>query len=139
MHLRINQQKRILHNHPKKIYIEYTFQAPLCLTLCSSRQNKRLFAGPSKNDRVDQSIPSCGQQLAGLLSTSSLLRVISPWHSPPCFPPELDFLGQRCNHITIGNYFKHRLMYEDGQFAKHSRFVLNTEMRWHALHLSGPQ
>ena len=46
------------------------------------------------------------------------------------------FLGQRCNQVTIGNYFKHMLMYEDGRFARHPRFrffALNTEMRWHAL------
>ena len=33
----------------------------------------------------------------------------------------------------IGNYFKHLLMYEDGQFAKHPYFALNTELRWWAL------
>jgi len=47
-----------------------------------------------------------------------------------------DFLGQRCNQVTIGNYFKHLLTYKDGRFAKHPRFrffALNTEMRWRAL------
>ena len=34
---------------------------------------------------------------------------------PTLFPTgAADFLGQRCNQITIGNYFKHLLMYEDG-------------------------
>ena len=38
--------------------------------------------------------------------------------------------------MTVGNYFKHLLRYEDGRFAKHPRFryfALNTEMRWRAL------
>ena len=56
---------------------------------------------------------------------------------PSLFPTgAADFLGQRCNQVTIGNYFKHLLMYEDGRFATHPRFrflALNTEMRWHAL------
>ena len=47
-----------------------------------------------------------------------------------------DFLGQRQNQVTIGNYFKHLMMYDDNRFAKHPRFrffALNTEMRWRAL------
>ena len=56
---------------------------------------------------------------------------------PTLFPTgAADFLGQRCNQVTIGNYFKHMMMYEDGRFAKHPRFrffALNTEMRWRAL------
>ena len=38
--------------------------------------------------------------------------------------------------VTVGNYFKHLLMYTDGRFARHPRFryfALNTEMRWRAL------
>ena len=41
-----------------------------------------------------------------------------------------DFLGQRCNQVTIGNYFTHLLKYGDGRFARHPRFrffALNTE------------
>ena len=56
---------------------------------------------------------------------------------PTLFPTgDADFLGQRCNQVTIGNYFKHMLMYKDGRFARHPRFrffALNTEMRWRAL------
>ncbi len=56
---------------------------------------------------------------------------------PTLFPTgDADFLGQRCNQVTIGNYFKHMLKYEDGRFARHPRFrffALNTEMRWRAL------
>ena len=47
-----------------------------------------------------------------------------------------DFSGQRQNQVTIGSYFKHLMMFEDGRFAKHPRFrffALNTEMRWCAL------
>ena len=47
-----------------------------------------------------------------------------------------DFLGQRFNKVTIGNYFTHLLKYDDGRFARHPRFrffALNTEMRWRAL------
>ena len=38
-----------------------------------------------------------------------------------------DFSGQRQNQVTIGNYFKHLMMYDDNRFAKHPR-SLNTEM-----------
>ena len=47
-----------------------------------------------------------------------------------------DFLGQRQVPVTIGNYFKHLMQYDDGRFAWHPRFrffALNTEMRHRAL------
>ena len=47
-----------------------------------------------------------------------------------------EFLGARQRNVTIGNYFKHLMMYDDGRFAKHPRFrffALNTEMRWRAI------
>ena len=56
---------------------------------------------------------------------------------PTLFPTGVgDFSGQRQNQVTIGNYFKHLMMYDDNRFAKHPRFrffALNTEMRWRAL------
>ena len=56
---------------------------------------------------------------------------------PTLFPTgAADFVAPRACAVTIGNYFKHLLMYEDGQFARHPRFcyfALNTEMRWRAL------
>ena len=51
-----------------------------------------------------------------------------------------DFLGLRQNQVTIGNYFKHLVMYGvDRHFAKHTWFcffTLNTEMHWRALQTS---
>ena len=47
-----------------------------------------------------------------------------------------DFHGQRFNQVTIGNFFKHLLMYDDGCFSTNPRFhfiALNTETRWRAL------
>ena len=47
-----------------------------------------------------------------------------------------DFLGQRQVQVTIGNYFKHLMQYDDGRFARHPRFrffALNTEMQHRAL------
>ena len=56
---------------------------------------------------------------------------------PTLFPTGAgDFLGQRQVPVTIGNYFKHLLQYDDGRFARHPRFrffALNTEMRHRAL------
>ena len=50
---------------------------------------------------------------------------------PTLFPTgAADFLGQRHNQVTVGNYFKHLMVYEDGRFAKHPRFrffALNTD------------
>ena len=66
---------------------------------------------------------------------SSPPRATSPVHFP--FPTGAgDFSGQRQNQVTIGNYFKHLMMYDDNRFAKHPRFrffALNTEMQWRAL------
>ncbi len=56
---------------------------------------------------------------------------------PTLFPTGAgDFVVPRPRTVTAGNYFKHLMMYGDGQFAKHPRFryfALNTEMRWRAL------
>lgn len=56
---------------------------------------------------------------------------------PTLYPTgSADFLAPRIRPITIGNYYKHLMLYKDGRFAKHPRyryFALNTEMRWRAL------
>ena len=56
---------------------------------------------------------------------------------PTLFPTgDADFLAPRQHEVTVGYYFKHLMMYEDGRFAKHPRFrffALNSEMRWRAL------
>lgn len=56
---------------------------------------------------------------------------------PSLFPTGAgDWLAPRVHPITVGYYFRHLLMYGDGQFAKHPRFwyfALNTEMSYRAL------
>ena len=56
---------------------------------------------------------------------------------PTLFPTgAADFLAPGHLVVTIGNYLKHMMMFEDGRFARHPRFryfALNTEMRWRAL------
>ena len=56
---------------------------------------------------------------------------------PTLFPTgAAEFLDARQRSVTIGNYFQHLMMYDDGRFAKHPRFrffALNTEMRWRAI------
>ena len=56
---------------------------------------------------------------------------------PTLFPTgAADFLAPRPLAVSIGNYFKHLMMYQDGRFARHPRFryfALNTEMRWRSL------
>ena len=56
---------------------------------------------------------------------------------PTLFPTSAgEFLDQRPVQVTIGNYFKHLMQYDDGRFARHLRFrffSLNTEMRHRAL------
>ena len=56
---------------------------------------------------------------------------------PTLFPTGAGgFLGQRQVSVTIGNYFKHLMQYDDGRFARHPRFrffALNTEMCHRAL------
>ena len=56
---------------------------------------------------------------------------------PTLYPTgSADFLAPRVHQVTVGHYFKHLMMYDDGRFATHPRFryfALNTEMRWCAL------
>ena len=56
---------------------------------------------------------------------------------PTLFPTgSADFVAPRARTVTVGNYFKHLMLYRDGRFAKHPRFryfALNSEMRWRAL------
>ena len=56
---------------------------------------------------------------------------------PTLFPTgAADFVAPRARTVTVGNYFKHLMLYHDGRFAKHPRFryfALNTEMRHRAL------
>ncbi len=56
---------------------------------------------------------------------------------PTLFPTGAgDFLAPRERAVTVGNYFKHLMKYDDARFATHPRFryfALNSEMRWRAL------
>ena len=56
---------------------------------------------------------------------------------PTLFPTGAgDFLAPQERVVTVGNYFKHLMRYDDGRFARHPRFryfALNSEMRWRAL------
>ena len=49
---------------------------------------------------------------------------------PTLFPSgAADFVAPRQHTVTVGNYFKHLMMYQDGRFAKHPSFcyfALNT-------------
>ena len=58
---------------------------------------------------------------------------------PTLFPTGAgDFLAPRERVVTVGNYFKHLMRYDDGRFARHPHFhyfALNSEMRWRALHV----
>ena len=51
---------------------------------------------------------------------------------PTLFPTGAgDFLAPREHVVTVGNYFKHLVRYNDGRFVRHPRFryfALNTEM-----------
>jgi len=76
--------------------------------------------------------PSCGSPVnefntEGYMSTAF----------PTLFPTGAgNFLAPRQCAVTIGYFFKHLMMYQDGRFARHPRFryfALNTEMRWRAL------
>ena len=75
-------------------------------------------------------------------STGSLISEFTTEGYMTCAFPTLyptgsaDFLAPRVHQVTVGHYFKHLIMYDDGRFATHPRFryfALNTEMRWRAL------
>ena len=118
------------------IYMEPTCQHRLFLMLHSKGQNKRQSRNLFKTCRVAHT-PSHGPPLEEHPSMSLPQRATSAWPFPTLFPTgAADFLGQRCNQVTIGNYFTHLTKYRDGRFARHPRFrffALNTEMRWRAL------
>ena len=56
---------------------------------------------------------------------------------PTLFPTGAGgFMAPRECVVTVGNYFKHLVKYDDGRFTRHPRFryfALNTEMLWRAL------
>ncbi len=56
---------------------------------------------------------------------------------PTLFPTGAgNFLAPRERAVTVGNYFKHLMKYDDSRFATHPRFryfALNSEMRWRVL------
>ena len=66
-------------------------------------------------------------------SMSLVQRGTFLWPFPHSFQLEQP---PRSRIVTIGNYYKHLMMYGNGRFARHPRFryfALNTEMRWRAL------
>ena len=77
--------------------------------------------------------PPCGSAPINEFNTEGYMSCAFP----TLFPTgAADFLAPRPVGVTIGNYLKHMMMYEDGRFARHPRFryfALNTEMRWRAL------
>ena len=76
--------------------------------------------------------PSSGTPINEFITEGYISRAF-----PTLFPTgAADFVAPRPNAVTVGNYFKHLLIYDDGRFARHPRFryfALNTEMRWRAL------
>ena len=72
--------------------------------------------------------PSSGTPINGF-NTEGYISCAFPTLFPTGAP---DFVAPRPNAVTVSNYFKHLLMYDDGWFARHPRlqyFALNTEMR----------
>ena len=115
--------------------MEHTYLAHFYLMLYSSTQNRRWFASPSNNDRVDQPTPSCGPPSVEHPSTSSPQKVTSAWTSLLCFPLEMltfwDNSVTKSPSVTTSSIIM--LMYEDSRFARHPHFRFFAEMRWHAL------
>ena len=86
-------------------------------------------------------VPSTTQWMTELETVRQSVQERQPHHATSGSPYGVmagaaDFVAPRPLAITVGNYFKHLLMYADGRFARHPRFryfSLNTEMRWWAL------
>ena len=80
--------------------------------------------------------PSIGGMPLNEFTTEGYFTCAFPTH----FPTRAgDFLGQRRVQLTIGNYFKQMMQYDDGRFSQHPRFrflALNTEMRHFASRMS---
>lgn len=110
------------------IYLEHVFQVIIRLL-----QLKKIIIRQSLQEDRSASSPITwpirGQNLINEFSTEGYFSCAFP----SLFPSgAADFLSTS----NTGNYFKHLLLYNDGQFAKHCcfrSFALNTEMRYHAL------
>ena len=92
------------------------------------RQSNQQPVSPST-----ESWPPCGSTPINEFNTEGYISRAFP----TLFPTDAaDFLAPRPLAVTIGNYLKHLMMYEDGRFARHPRFryfALNSEMRWRAV------
>ena len=90
---------------------------------------------PSSRHEQQQTLmwPKSGDEPINEFSTEGYISCAFP----TLFPTGAgDFVAPRHHTVTAGQYFKHLLMYGDGQFAKHPRFryfALNTVMRWRGL------
>ena len=63
--------------------------------------------------------PTIGSTLINKFTTEGYISCAFP----TLFPTgAADFIVPRPLTVTIGNYFKHLMMYQDGRFAKHPRF-----------------
>ena len=74
--------------------------------------------------------PSSGTPI-NEFNTEGYISCAFPTLFPTLFPTgAADFVAPQPNVVTIGNYFKHLLMYDDGRFTRHPRFryfALNTD------------
>ena len=76
--------------------------------------------------------PTIGGTQINEFTTQGYFTCAFPTHFPT---GAADFLGLRQNQVTIGNYFKHLMMYDDGRFAKHPRFrFLRSQQRCDGVH-----
>ena len=64
--------------------------------------------------------------------SSRLLEVYISCAFPTLFPTgAAEFVAPRQHTVTIGNYFKHLMLYEDGRFAKQGgQNIIYRQARW---------
>ena len=130
--LRVGQQQRLEAETPEE-RVARLQQVRTC------RQQRIAAETPQETAAKRQRDRECHTQQSLHLSSAQPLLHQPAVHCafPTLFPTGTgDFLGQRQVQVTIGNYFKHLMQYDDGRFAEHPRFrffALNTEMRHRAL------
>ena len=128
-----------------KIPTALTSLAPLFPALLSRWPNRRQWSGLCRGDNLTDDQQLLYLRCLGLLAVQLPSTCSTPKGTchvrafPTLFPTgAANFQAARPLAVTIGNYFKHLMMYVhvDRRFARHPHlcyFVLNNEMHWHAL------
>ena len=103
-----------------KIYMEPIFPLHLFLMLTQQRTEQETVQQSIQDLQSGSSHTRMWPTIGGAPINEFTTEGYFSMAFPTLFPTgAADFLGQRCNQVTISNYFTHLLKYDDGRFARH--------------------